>query len=284
MTLQSTNVMSINNILNPEPSPPVNQPQLSNTYWPILRDALLRDPSSYHNLHLECVICLEDMTVFQHEHTYDPLMSHLSHRARIFPCGHMFGSKCAMTTIDELVRSNQPIACPICRVNFSHHRDCDHVHSGMPMPTSIREIWKFPPTLSEGGVVADKCGDCQVTEIIMGISYLAPTLLFPFELDEGDSLFVSARTRCHVWDLRAMDSVEGYDVQDVIIEGPLKKVFDEIKARLKDNATRSWYSTDLKGFELCIRSCQRRRMSFVDVVREHQSAWNARPIIGTSNQ
>ncbi|CEF85268.1 unnamed protein product [Fusarium graminearum] len=252
MTLQSTNVMSINNILNPEPSPPVNQPQLSNTYWPILRDALLRDPSSYHNLHLECVICLEDMTVFQHEHTYDPLMSHLSHRARIFPCGHMFGSKCAMTMIDELVRSNQPIACPICRVNFSHHRDCDHVHSGMPMPTSIREI--------------------------------SPTLLFPFELDEGDSLFVSARTRCHVWDLRAMDSVEGYDVQDVIIEGPLKKVFDEIKARLKDNATRSWYSTDLKGFELCIRSCQRRRMSFVDVVREHQSAWNARPIIGTSNQ
>ncbi|KAL3588345.1 hypothetical protein FPOAC2_10499 [Fusarium poae] len=254
MALQSTDIMSINNILNREPTPSVNQP-LSNTYWPILRDALLRDPSSYNNLHLECGICLENMTVFQHEHIYDPEMSHFSHRARIFPCGHMFGSKCALTMIDDLVRSHQPIACPICRVDFSLHIDCGHVHTGMPMPTSIKQIWKFPPTLSEGGVVADKCGDCQVTEIIMGINYLAPTLLFPFELAEGESLFVSARTKSQVWDARPVELVEGYVARDVSIKGPLKRVFDEIKAKLKDSATRCWYSADLRSFEIAIRLC-----------------------------
>ncbi|XEU97264.1 hypothetical protein FSHL1_002550 [Fusarium sambucinum] len=247
--------MSINNILNQEPTPSVNQPILSNTYWPVLRDALLRDPSSYSNLNLECGICLENMTVFQHEHTYDPEMSHFSHRARIFPCGHMFGSKCAMTMIDDLIRNNQPITCPICRADFSLHIDCGHIHTGMPMPTTVKQIWKFPPTLSEGGVVADKCGDCQVTEIIMGINYLAPMLLFPFELAEGDTLFVSARTKSQVWDLRPTELVEGYVAHDLPVKGPLKRVIDEIKVKLKDNATRSWYSADLRSFEIAIRSC-----------------------------
>ncbi|CEI38515.1 unnamed protein product [Fusarium venenatum] len=216
--------MSINNILNREPTPSASQPILSNTYWPVLRDALLQDPSSYNNLHLECGICLENMTVFQHEHTYDPEMSHLSHRARIFPCGHMFGN-------------------------------CGHVHTGMPMPTTVKQIWRFPPTLSEGGVVANKCGDCQATEIIMGINYLAPTLLFPFELAEGDSLFVSVRTKSQVWDLRPTELVEGHVSHDLPVKGPLKRVFDEIKAKLKDSAMRSWYSADLRSFEIAIRLC-----------------------------
>jgi hypothetical protein len=142
------------------------------------------------------------------------------------------------------------------------------------MPTNIKDIWIFPPTLSEGGVVADKCGDCQVTEIIMGINYLAPTLLFPFELAEGELLFVSARTAHELWDLRPMQSMEGYSVEDLSIEGPLKRVFDEIKARLEDNAKKSWCSIDLKGFELGLRLCKDWRIRFVE---GRQSASDARP-------
>ncbi|RGP78229.1 hypothetical protein FLONG3_3645 [Fusarium longipes] len=258
MTSQTTTKFSISSILNPEP--PINQPKLVHTYWPVLRDTLLLDPSSYNNLHLDCGICLEEMTIFQHEHSYDPEMFHLSHRARIFPCGHMFGSKCALKMVNDLVRSNQPIACPVCRISLSLHRYCGHQHSGMPMPTSIRDIRNFPPTLSEGGMVADKCGDCQVTEIIMGINYLAPMLLFPLELEEDESLCVTARTPIRVWGLRPMESMESYSAKDLSIEGPLKRVFDEIKAKLKDNAKISWCSLDLGSLEICLTLCQDRRV------------------------
>ncbi|KAM0199037.1 hypothetical protein ACHAPA_003638 [Fusarium lateritium] len=257
MSLQTTTVLSIDSLLNQKPAD--GHPRTTETYWPALRDALLEDPNQYDNLHLECGICLDEMTVFPHEHTYDPDMLHFSHRARIFPCGHMFGSKCALFMVEEALSNEIPISCPICRADFSWHRDCKHVHTGMPMPTSIKAIQNFPRTLSEGAVIADKCGDCQVTEILIGINYLAPTLLFPFEIGDDEVLCVTASTFSGSWGIApSQHGALGSDVVEEIHMGEaLQRVCDEIKARLSDNSGKTWLSLDLKGFELGV---QLRRM------------------------
>ncbi|KAH6964471.1 hypothetical protein DER45DRAFT_626862 [Fusarium avenaceum] len=256
MSLQSTTVLSIASLLNQKPTDTGSK--IDETYWPNIRDALLKDPIQFDNLHLECGICLDEMTVFPHEHTYDPDMLQFSHRARVFPCGHMFGSKCALFMIEEDLRDDKPISCPVCRADFSWHRDCKHVHTGMPMPTSIAAIENFPPILDKGGVIADKCGDCQVVEILVGINYLAPTLLFPFEIQEGEMLCVTATTFGGNWGIApnrpgGMNS----DIVEIPMGEAMKRVCNEIKARLSDNATKTWLSLDLAGFEL---SVQRRRI------------------------
>ncbi|KAF4968424.1 hypothetical protein FSARC_4221 [Fusarium sarcochroum] len=253
MSIRPKTMLSIDSLLNPEPLPA--RPMITSTYWPVLRDYLLGNPDIYETLHLECGICLDKMTVFPHEHSYDPEMHHFSHRARILPCGHMFGSKCAHAMIDEALSNDLPICCPICRTDFSLHRDCGHVHTGMPMPTNVEAIKKFPPTLSEGGVVADKCGDCQVTEIILGINYLAPTLLSSIELEEREVLCVAARTLTSCWGLQPEcdDGMENYLVQNVPLGRSLQRICNEIKQRLKESSSKTWKSMDLAGFELSIQ-------------------------------
>jgi hypothetical protein len=127
------------------------------------------------------------------------------------------------------------------------------------MPTSVAAIQNFPLTLKEGAVIADKCGDCQVTEILIGINYLAPTLLSPFEIEDGEMLCVTASTFSGNWGIApnrpgAVDS----DVVEMHMGEAMQRVCNEVKARLSDNATKTWLSLDLAGFEL---SVQRRRIS-----------------------
>ncbi|KAJ4141668.1 hypothetical protein NW768_000884 [Fusarium equiseti] len=272
MALQSTSKMSIDSILNPEP--PSNQPKLANTYWPVLRDALLQDPSSYNNLHLDCGICLDKMTIFQHEHTFQNDHAHgtFSHRARILPCGHIFGSSCVISLLTNLIESDQPIVCPVCRMNLPSHKGCSHVHFGMPMPTSISEIRTFPGTITEGGRVAEKCRDCQVMDALVGIKCMASILLPP--VDDG-VICVRAKTTGRWWDTK----LEEFDVvEDISIRGPLLKVCQVVEMTLKANAVRSWGSGDLRGLEIAVRVCREQRIEFVEVGRGYQSAWDPRPI------
>ncbi|KAJ4268933.1 hypothetical protein NW762_003004 [Fusarium torreyae] len=253
MSTRTRTMLSIDSLLNPEPLPA--QPKTTTTYWPILRDYLLENPNLYETLHLECGICLEEMTVFPHEHSYDPEMYHMSHRARILPCGHMFGSKCAFVMIDEAIANDQPICCPICRSDFSRHQDCGHAHTGMPMPTNIDVIKAFPPTLSEGGAVADKCGDCQVTEILLGINYLAPTLLSSIDIEEGEFLGVAAHTLGRRWAITQMaeDGMETHLVQNIHLGSSLQRIIDVIKQHLRESSSKNWRSLDLTGFDLEVR-------------------------------
>jgi hypothetical protein len=123
------------------------------------------------------------------------------------------------------------------------------------MPTSIKAIQNFPRTLSEGAVIADKCGDCQVTEILIGINYLAPTLLFPFEIQDNEVLCVTASTFSGNWGIEpnrpgAMNSDV---VEEMHMGEAMQRVCDEVKARLSDNTTKAWLSLDLTGFELSIQ-------------------------------
>ncbi|KAF5021287.1 hypothetical protein F66182_6685 [Fusarium sp. NRRL 66182] len=256
MSLPNKTMIPIASILNPEPL--LGKAKLAITYWPVLRDTLLNSPSTYDHLHLECGICLDPMTVFPHEHSYDPNMSHFSHRARILPCGHMFGSKCAHTMIRDAIMNSSSIVCPICRTDFAHHRGCGHVHTGIPMPTSTEAILRFPPTLSEGGVVADKCGDCQVTDIIMGINHLAPMLTFPSGLHDKESFSVTATTLSSYWAIRSAcpAGMCNFVVEDVSLremEGPLPQICEEVKKRLRRNITKTWQSMDFGGFDLELR-------------------------------
>lgn len=263
MASQFTSKMSINSILNPEP--PSNQPKLTNTYWPALRDALLQDPSSYDNLDLDCGICLDKMAVFPHENTFDDdhALRTISHGARILPCGHMFGTRCVTAHFDNLIDDNQPVVCPTCRMDLLWHKECEHVHYGLAMPTSISEIRLFPGTIAEGGKLSENCRDCQILDAISGIQLLASILVPP--VDNGD-VYVSACTATgYWWDTKP----EGYVEEDIAILGPLYKICQVAEMTMKANAVKSWCSGNFRGLEIAIGVCRERT---IEDGREYEPA------------
>ncbi|KAF4456053.1 hypothetical protein F53441_1774 [Fusarium austroafricanum] len=227
-------MMAINSLLNPETQ--LNEPMETTTYWPNLRDALIEDPSLFNQLRLDCGICFDEMSVFPHQHTYDPDMGYFSHRARILPCGHIFGSKCVHALVDQAIETDSNFTC-------------------MPMPASIEAVYTFPPALSEGGILPDQCGDCQVCKIVTGLAHLLPTFLFPFDLPDRDVLVVQATTMCSTW--RTQPVRPGYGCDDHVEEFPMGESFrgicNMVKQRLSENATKSWISVDLAGLELSIQ-------------------------------
>ncbi|KAF9769737.1 hypothetical protein IL306_012828 [Fusarium sp. DS 682] len=259
MSCQTTNMMSINSILNHEPQD--DRPEYTIPYWPRLRDSLIEDPELFNYLHLECGICYDDMSIFPHEHTFDLETDSqdeaLSHRARILPCGHMFGSKCLHSLIDEAVQNMIPgyqgaIPCPVCRINFSWHDDCRHDHTGMPMPTTMAGVYAMPPTFLEGGVLADKCGNCQTSDIALAISHLAPIFLSPLGLTDREALVTFAGTFHDSLGVHAAYDGCAYNqwARDVELGEQLQRVCNEIIDRVTRNKTRYWCSKDLSGLNV----------------------------------
>ncbi|KAH7188211.1 uncharacterized protein B0J16DRAFT_370191 [Fusarium flagelliforme] len=258
MALQSTSKMSINSILNPES--PSNQPKLANTYWPVLRDSLLQDPSLYNNLHLDCGICLDKMAIFPHEHTFqnDHALKTISHGARILPCGHIFGTRCITSHFYNLMDNGQPVVCPACRTNLLRHKGCEDVNYGMAMPTSISEIRMFPDTIAEGGRLPDQCRDCQVADALSGIQFLASILVPP--IDDG-VVYVSAETATgYWWDTKPEEYIGEEFEEDIAIRGPLLKICQVVEMTMKANAVRSWCSGNFTGLEIAVGVCREPRI------------------------
>ncbi|KAF4433156.1 hypothetical protein FACUT_8193 [Fusarium acutatum] len=260
------NKMSINSITHPETQE--ERPAWTTAFWPRLRDSLIEDPELFNHLHLECGICLTDMSIFPHEHTFshDPNRSFrertMSHRAQILPCGHMFGYKCLQVMIAE---ANIPLdeedeeddgeeeeeeipqlSCPSCRVVFSAHIDCPHPHSGMPMPTTMEGVYAMPPTFSEGGVLSHSCAGCVATEMISVIDVLSDVFLPPQHLTDEEILIVSGTAPDHrSWDVSLGDfKLRDFNhfVRDIPLGDALQRICDEINGRLEQNTKRRWCS------------------------------------------
>ncbi|KAF4342327.1 hypothetical protein FBEOM_3734 [Fusarium beomiforme] len=276
-------MMSIHSILNHEPQD--DSSEYTVPYWPRLRDSLIEDPDLFNRIHLECGICFDDMSIFPHQHTFDleadTQNESLSHRARILPCGHMFGSKCIYTMIDEAVKDMIPgyqgaIYCPVCRVNFSWHENCRHEHTGMPMPTTMAGVYAMPPTFSEGGVLADKCGNCQTTDIAMAISHLAPVLLSPLGRTDREALITYATTFYDSWAVHtsADDYVYKDFVRNMELGEPLQRVCDEILERVCRNKTRYWCSKDLSGLKVKLQVFKDSRLRTMDYWNDIEARGN----------
>ncbi|KAF5571155.1 hypothetical protein FPHYL_671 [Fusarium phyllophilum] len=250
------NKMSIDSITHPEPNE--DRPAWTTPFWPRLRDSLIEDPELFNHLHLECGICLTDMSVFCHDHTFSPdegvtpKEKMRSHRARILPCGHMFGHKCLYTMIDEAVKEagegRVPVlSCPSCRDVFSPHRDCPHPHSGKFMPTTMEGVYKMPPTFSEGGVLSPNCGNCIAIETISVVGTLVPMFTPPLDLTERETfLTYGTADNRNVWAVNMEETAIVYDevVREIPLGDELQGICDGINKRLMQNAKKRWYSED----------------------------------------
>ncbi|EMT64320.1 hypothetical protein FOC4_g10010815 [Fusarium odoratissimum] len=243
------NMMSIKNIIHHEPQ--YNRLAWTTPFWPRLRDSLIEDPKLFNHLHLECGICLTDMSIFPHDHTFSPdeglttEKKMMSHRARILPCGHMFGNKCLHTMIDEALKDMEDgespeIACPSCRVVFSPHSDCGHPHSAV--------------------------------EIISVVAVLAPVFTPPLDLTDRETLITyGTGANLHYWAVNLEESANVYDefVREIPLGDALQRVCDEITERLVQNSKKRWYSEDFAGlkFKLMLqRDIRPRAMEYWEAV------------------
>ncbi|KAF4977028.1 hypothetical protein FZEAL_6390 [Fusarium zealandicum] len=226
---------------------------VTDTFWPSLRTILTSDPGKFNVLNLECGICLEPMAVLPHLH-------HPDHGARVLPCGHMFGSKCVSDMKNEADRKEECAKCPVCRTVFDVHTHCAHSHSGMPMPSCAEAIPSFPRVLSEGGEIAEKCGDCQVIDTMMSLSLLAHSLLPPVRMGDLETIGVSASKPGFRWRLK-LGSGSGMEmriVRDLIMnEGPLRRICEEVEKSLSRNSAGVWQSVDLDGLKFQLHVYQK---------------------------
>ncbi|KAF5533656.1 hypothetical protein FMEXI_11732 [Fusarium mexicanum] len=288
----SDNKMSIETIVHPEPEE--GRPAWTTPFWPRLRDSLIEDPELFDHLHLECGICLTEMSIFRHDHTFTPdegltpEEKTRSHRACILPCGHMFGHKCLHTMIDEAVKEMEEgrapeLSCPSCREVFSPHRDCPHPRSGKFMPTTMEGVYKMPPAFSEGGVLSHSCGNCIAIETISVVAALVPTFTPPLDLTERETLMVyGAADNGHMWwSVNFEQSNDVYDevVREIPLGAALQRICDEINERLKQNAKKRWYSEDFSElkFKVMLQRDIRPGMGYeeaVDVVQDGQANEN----------
>ena len=137
------------------------------------------------------------------------------------------------------------------------------MHFGMVMPRSISEIHTFPDTIAEGGRLADQCRNCQVTDALSGIQFLASILVPP--IDNG-VVYVSAWTATgYWWDTKP----EGYVEEDIAILGPLYKICQVAEMTMKANAVKSWCSGNFRGLEIAIGVCRERT---IEDGREYEPA------------
>ncbi|KAF5692890.1 hypothetical protein FDENT_2462 [Fusarium denticulatum] len=283
------NKMSINSIIHPEPQHHI--PTWTTPFWPRLRDSLIEDPELFNHLHLECGICLNDMSIFRHDHTFSPdegltpKQKMMSHRACILPCGHMFGHKCLYTMIDEVVKETEEgrvpiLSCPSCRVVFSPHRDCPHPPSGKFMPTTMEGVYKIPPTFSESGVLSHSCGQCIAIETISAVASLVPMFTPPLEMSERETLLTYGTADNSLWwSINHEENTKRYDevVREIPMGDALQRICDEINKRLRQNAKKRWYSEGFSEIEFKVKLQREKRprmeyMEAVDVLGNEQAS------------
>ncbi|RGP58858.1 hypothetical protein FSPOR_11756 [Fusarium sporotrichioides] len=105
---------------------------VTETYFPHLLEILKQDPSAVERLKLDCGMCMEEMTSDgEVKHELPNGDDCFSHRAYIFPCGHIFGLSCVMRlrnhTFHESLHRRVENKCPTCRQRL-HYIPCKCPH------------------------------------------------------------------------------------------------------------------------------------------------------------
>ncbi|KAF5002214.1 hypothetical protein FGRMN_520 [Fusarium graminum] len=127
------------------------------TFWPLLRSALISGETTFSDLELECIICYNTMTLSPGQNDQDN-----DHRPVIYPCGHMFGHSCSVQNSALNNQLGKDPGCPACRGKF-HYTCCGHPYSGLEMPRDMASVERFPPIVPHGGLLFDLCLICLVT-------------------------------------------------------------------------------------------------------------------------
>ncbi|KAJ3537264.1 hypothetical protein NM208_g6387 [Fusarium decemcellulare] len=143
----------------PKSNPGEDTTVISETFWPHLRQTLVKNPSNFDRLDLPCSICFETMVVHPNQDGHD------GHGPCILPCGHMLGSSCLTNILKYNTQARRGICCPTCRGKLKH-RACGHVFEGLAMPTSVEGLEDIPLTISEGGRLSKRCIDCTVPRAV----------------------------------------------------------------------------------------------------------------------
>ncbi|KAF4954878.1 hypothetical protein FGADI_4980 [Fusarium gaditjirri] len=138
-----------------------------------LASQLTKDNVKFRDLAPECSICLEDITALPYEHAVQNEHGE-THRGVIFACGHIFGQSCVGDNARH--RGNAKAVCPTCRAELVHPM-CVHSFYGMFMPSNKPDMDLIPPTINNGGAIAEYCEECSVIKTVEDLNQVLHHLL-----------------------------------------------------------------------------------------------------------
>ncbi|KAM0546413.1 hypothetical protein ACHAPJ_010880 [Fusarium lateritium] len=231
---------------------------ITDTYWPVFKQAAEADVDKVRPIQLTCNICRELMTTSPSEPNH--LDRRDSHAACIMPCGHMFGLICLKEWFRHANDPNKGThTCPACNTEFHHHPVCSHRTIGQLIPNSVAKYSRIPPPLSAGGLVAPECTECEAKRYMRQLNDYTKIYQVPDPgLQEGQ--FVGFRMY-----IRGILEVRGtrasiepprmnvhQHIRDVEIPAPLLSFWNIIKQSWAIKADHFWYDADVREFELAI--------------------------------
>jgi hypothetical protein len=133
--------------------------KFTETFWPLLRSALMSRKVTFSDLELQCLICYTNMPL-----PADPASdkkSDCNHGPVVYPCGYMFGRSCFVNNVLYNTDNNLDVSCPVCRGKFNYTK-CKHPHYGLKMPCDMKGVDDFPTIVPQGGVVFELCHQCLI--------------------------------------------------------------------------------------------------------------------------
>ncbi|KAF4977230.1 hypothetical protein FZEAL_6213 [Fusarium zealandicum] len=191
---------------------------ITETFWPVLRDAMKGDPS--RRMFLKCPICNERMST---------TTKGLKHDASILRCGHMACHGC--------IDGGRP-RCPVCRLSLAHHL-CGHSQNGCLMPASVQHFDLVPLTKADGGgTLTPYCDDCQQFNLLQGLSLILESL-DTNETGLPDFQFLGLTAYCGDYTVPLVET-ENVKVRRVEIPEYMTEIVRETLARFNSRSRANW--------------------------------------------
>ncbi|KAF4968423.1 hypothetical protein FSARC_4220 [Fusarium sarcochroum] len=230
---------------------------ITDTYWPVFKQAAEADVDKVRPIQLTCIICQELMTTSPSEPNHYGTRGS-SHAAWIMPCGHIFGRNCLAEWLKHAKEPGRKYhKCPVCSTKLHHHPDCGHSSVGRMIPDTVGTYSQIPPLLSAGGIVAPKCGRCEIKRALDQIAkytkiYGTPKPELQQDQCVGFSLCIEDLAETRTTYPVPLPGATCRRVRDLEIPGEFLAVWNIIKQTLALKATRFFYDVDLGAFELAI--------------------------------
>lgn len=129
------------------------------TFWPLIRSALMSREVTFSDLELQCPICYTNMPLSSYPASDEK--NDYGHGPIVYPCGHMFGRSCFVNNVTYNTDNGLDVSCPVCRGKFNYTK-CKHPHYGFKMPRDMKGVEDFPTIVPQGGVVFELCHQCLI--------------------------------------------------------------------------------------------------------------------------
>ncbi|RSL63738.1 hypothetical protein CEP54_005077 [Fusarium duplospermum] len=181
-----------------EEESPIEEDLINESYWPRLREILVRDPSGMDRLGLECMICMMPMII----NPRDASDGHntVDHRAMVLLCGHIVGFSCIFEYFSYRQQHSLPYACPLHAKPPLCHSECGCGHTGWPMPGKVEDFFVRPLTIAEGLSLAPECIGCTIDDMFRRLTILTNIFEPDFaELLESSQIAYRIRVKHLIW-------------------------------------------------------------------------------------